>query len=144
MSLRRRRRCPQVTGHGSKFGRKQEEAILALLTQRNTEEAARSIGVAPKTLFRWQQIPEFQAALRKARRDVVSQSTARLQQAASAATTTLLKVMVDPATPASTKVRAAECVLSHAQKAIELEDVEARLTELERAADENKPGWRNR
>ena len=37
-----------MTGHGSKFGRKKEEAIAALLTQRNIEEAARSIGVAPK------------------------------------------------------------------------------------------------
>jgi hypothetical protein len=131
-----------MTGHGAKFGRKQEEAVFALLTQRNTEEAARSIGVAPKTLMRWQQIPEFQAALRKARRDAVAQSTARLQQATSAAATTLLKVMVDPGTPASTKVRAAECVLSHAQKAIELEDVEARLSELERSVDQNNPGCR--
>src|SRR5262249_5534812 len=54
----------------------------------------------------------------------------------------LLKVMVDQATPASTKVRAAESVLSHAAKAIEIEDIEARLEELERAADESKPGWR--
>jgi len=30
-----------MTGHGSKFGRKKEEAIAALLTQRNIEEAAR-------------------------------------------------------------------------------------------------------
>ena len=29
-----------MTGHGAKFGRKQEAAILALLTQKNTEEAA--------------------------------------------------------------------------------------------------------
>ena len=127
-----------MTGHGTKFGRKQEEAILALLTQKNTEEAARSIGIGPKTLFRWQQIPEFRAALRKARRDAVAQSTARLQQATSAAATTLLKVMVDQATPASTKVRAAECILNHAQKAIELEDIEARVSELERAAEASK------
>ena len=124
-----------MTGHGTKFGRKQEEAILALLTQKNTEEAARAIGVGAKTLFRWQQIPEFQAALRKARRDTVAQSTARFQQATSAAATTLLKVMVDPATPAATKVRAAECVFNHAQK---LEDMDARITELERAAQGSK------
>jgi len=30
-----------MTGHGSKFGRKREEAIAALLTQRNVEDAAR-------------------------------------------------------------------------------------------------------
>ena len=32
-------RCPQMTGHGAKFGRKKEEAIVALLTTRTTEEA---------------------------------------------------------------------------------------------------------
>ena len=30
-------RCAQMTGHGAKFGRKNEEAIAALLTQRNVE-----------------------------------------------------------------------------------------------------------
>ena len=48
---------------------------------------------------------------------------------------TLLKVMVDPSTPASTKVRAADSVMSHAAKAIEIEDIEARVSELERAAE---------
>jgi hypothetical protein len=40
------------------------------------------------------------------------QAIARLQQATSAVTSTLLKVMLDPATPASTKVRAAECIMN--------------------------------
>jgi hypothetical protein len=66
------------------------------------------------------------------------QSIARLQQATSAAVTTLLKVMVDPNTPASTKVRAADSVLDHAAKAIEIEDIEARVSELERAAEAQK------
>ena len=38
----------------------------------------------------------------------------------------------------STRVRAAEIVLDKAAKAIELEDIEARVTELERAAEEAK------
>jgi hypothetical protein len=69
-----------MTGHGAKFGRKQEEAIAALLTQRNVEEAAKSIGVAPKTLLRWMQIPEFKAAYREGRRAAYGQAVARLQQ----------------------------------------------------------------
>ena len=85
-----------MTGHGAKFGRKKEEAIVALLTQRNVEEAARAIGVAPKTLLRWMKEPEFESAYRAARHDAFKQSIARLQQATSAAVTTLLKVMVDP------------------------------------------------
>ena len=127
-----------MTGHGAKFGRKQEEAIAALLTQRNTDEAARTVGIAPKTLLRWLQIPEFQAAYRKARREAYGQSIARLQQATSAAAATLLKVMVDPNTPASTRVRAADSVLDHAAKAIEIEDIEARVSELERGVELSK------
>lgn len=69
------------------------------------------------------------------------QSIARLQHGATAAATTLLKVMIDPATPPSTRVRASEAVLSHAAKAIEIEDIDARLRELE-AAEMNREGKR--
>jgi hypothetical protein len=43
-------------------------------------------------------------------------------------------VMVDPSTPASTKVRAADSVLNHTAKAIEIQDLDARLSALEEAA----------
>jgi hypothetical protein len=123
-----------MTGHGTKFGRKKEEAIAALLTQRNVEEAARAAGIGTQTLIRWLKVPEFQAAWREARRAAVSQSTARLQQASSAAVSTLLKIMIDPEAPASTRVRAADCVLDHAKHALENEDIEVRVAALEQAA----------
>lgn len=63
------------------------------------------------------------------------QSVARLQQASTAAVSTLLKVMVDPATPPATKVRAADSVLSHSAKAIEIDDIGARVSQLERPAE---------
>jgi hypothetical protein len=124
-----------MKGHGTKFGRKKEQAIAALLTQRNIEEAAKATGIAPNTLLKWLKDPEFQADYRKARRDAFGQAVARLQQGTSAAATTLLKTMIDPGTPASVKVRAAEAIFNHAAKAIEIEDIEARVTELERAAE---------
>ncbi len=127
-----------MTGHGAKLGRKMEQAILALLTARNTEEAAKSAGVSPKTLLRWQNEPVFDKAYRKARRDAFGQGAARLQQASGAAVTSILKIMVDQHAPPSTKLRAAEVVLTHGAKAIEIEDVEARVSELERAAEESK------
>jgi isopentenyl diphosphate isomerase/L-lactate dehydrogenase-like FMN-dependent dehydrogenase len=73
-----------VIGHGAKFGRKKEQAIAALLSQRTTEDAARTIGVGPATLLRWLKEKEFDAAYRAARRAAFSQSIARLQQASSA------------------------------------------------------------
>ena len=122
----------------SMLGRKQEETIAALLTQRNLDEAAKAAGISMRTLMRWLKLPEFQAAYREARRTAYSQAVAKLQQGATAAATTLLKVMLDQGTPASVKVRAAECVMNHSSKAIEIEDVEFRVSELERAAEAQK------
>lgn len=123
-----------MKGHGTKFARKKEEAIVALMTQRNIEEASKVVGVSPNTLLNWMKQPEFQIAYREARRTAFSQSIARLQQASAAAVTTLLKVMVDTGSPAASKVRAADCVLNHTYKAVELEDIEIRVAALEQAA----------
>ncbi len=124
-----------MAGRGAKFGRKKEEAIAALLSQRNVDEAARAAGIGTRTLMRWLQIPEFQTAYREARRDAFGQSIARLQHAASAAASVLLKVMLDPNAPAASRIRAADSVLDHAAKAIEIEDIEVRVSELEKAAE---------
>jgi hypothetical protein len=124
-----------MKGHGAKFGRKQEEAIAALLTQRNIDEAAKAVGIAPNTLLKWMKLPEFQTAYREARRAAFSQSIARLQQGTSAAATTLIKLLLDPNTPASVRARVADSIFNHAAKAIEIEDIDARVAELERAAE---------
>jgi hypothetical protein len=105
-----------------------------LLSQRSIEEAAKSIGIAARTLLRWQRVPEFQEAYRRARAQVLNQASARLQHATGAAVTTLLRVLVSPDAPVASKVRAAECVLDRAQKAYELEDLDVRLRRLEEAA----------
>jgi hypothetical protein len=123
-----------MRGHGSKFSHKMEQAVAALLTQPNIDSAARSVGISSATLLRWQKEPEFQKAYREARRAAYSQSIARLQQAMPLAVQTMIKMVVDPNTPASVRVRAAEIIANHSHKAIEIEDVEARVTALEEAA----------
>jgi hypothetical protein len=131
-----------MAGHGAKMGRKREAAIAALLSQPNVDQAARVAGVGARTLWRWMKEPEFDAEYRAAKRAAFGQAVARLQQGTSAAATTLLKTMIEPNTPASVRIRAAECVLNHAMKAIEIEDIEARVSELERAANVSKDGRR--
>ena len=128
-----------MAGFRGKLTAKQEEAIIALLTHRNIEEAARAANVGVRTLYRWLKDADFIAGFRAARRNAFSQSVARLQQMCSAAVSTLGKVMVDPDTPAATKVRAADSILNHSAKAIEIEDIEARVTDLERATENSKP-----
>ncbi|MGA2117644.1 MAG: hypothetical protein ABSH56_23150 [Bryobacteraceae bacterium] len=117
-----------------------EEAVAALLSHRKDEEAERAVGIGTATLLRWQKQPEFQQAYRAARRAAHAQSIARLQQVTSAAVSTPLKVMVDAGTPASKEVRAADSVLNHSAKAVEIKDIEVYVSALERAPDLTKSG----
>ncbi len=127
-----------MKGHGAKFERKKEQAIAALLSHRTTEEAAAAVGIGISTLLRWLKEPEFRTAYLQARREAVSQAVARMQQATGAAGVTILKLMTDPNSPAAVRLRAAESVFGLAVKGIEIEDIETRLSELERAAELSK------
>jgi len=104
------------------------------------EEAAHAVKITPRTLYRWLDEPKFEKAYLKARRKAYRQCTARLQQASNAAASSVLKVMVDPNEPGSTRLRAADMVLSYATKAIEIEDLDARLSEVERAREAELAG----
>jgi hypothetical protein len=127
-----------MSGDVTKLKPKQEEAILALLSNRTVEETARAVKITPRTLYRWLNEPDFDRAYRKARRKAFGQATARLQQASSAAVTVMMKTMVDTNAGASVRLRAADRVYSHAAKAIEIEDFDLRLSELERVGELSK------
>jgi hypothetical protein len=83
-------------------------------------------------LLRWMKEPEFTRAYREAPRQAVDQSIARLQQATIVAAATLMKIILDQNAPASTRVPAADSIFNHAVKAIEIGEIEARISELER------------
>ena len=84
-------------------------------------------------MLRLQKLPEFQKAYREARRAAFGQAMSRLHQMSGAAVATLGKMMVEQTAPLSNRVRAAEAIINHAAKAIAIEDIEARVSELERA-----------
>ena len=127
-----------MKGHGAKFGRKMEEAIAALLSHKSVEDAARAIDINPNTLLRWLDVPKFRDAYRRARREAVQQSIARMQQATGAAAITILKLMTDPNVPAAVRLRAAECVFERAMKGIDQEDILERLAALEEASQQTQ------
>ena len=128
-----------MVGHGARFEQKMEQAIAALLSHRNVEDAARAVGISVNTLRRWMQVPEFQAACREARHRILSQAIGQLQNAAGAAAKTVLKIMVDPTVPAGIRLRAAEVVLAQAVKAGEMDETEDRLAQLELTARNELP-----
>ena len=45
---------------------------------------------------------------------------------------------VEPGTPAAVRARVADSIFNHAAKAIEIEDIEARVANLERSAELSK------
>ena len=55
---------------------------------------------------------------------------------------TLLRVMTDRDAPASSRIRAADVVLQGAFRGMEIEDIDARVAELERAAELSKGSGR--
>jgi hypothetical protein len=115
-----------------------ERLILALLQQPSIEKAAATVGISSVTAWRITKTPEFQEEYRQARREAFSQSLGRLQQAAGAAASTLLKVMTDATAPAASRVRAADCILGHAASALELEDIQVRMARLEQIESERE------
>ena len=113
---------------------RQHKAIAALLTEPTITAAATKVGIGERTLHTWLSERPFVDAYRTARREAVTQAVARLQQVSTAAVAVLVQVMADKKTPAGTRVVAAKTVLDMAIRAVELDDISARLEALEQAA----------
>ncbi len=120
-----------MKGHGAKLPRKQHQAIAALMSCRTLREAAETVGVGEATIFRWLQDKHFQNAYRKAKHQVVQQALSNLQQVSGQAVDALRKIMLDPKKPPSTRVTAARVILESAIKALEVDNLEARIEALE-------------
>ena len=124
-----------MRGHGEKFTRKKEQAVLALLTEPTVDAAAAAAGVSSATLWRWRKLPEFQAQYHEVRRRILEGAILNLQQAANQAVDTLVRNL--SCGQPSVEVRAAFGVLDQSLKAQVLLDQEERLSALERHFEED-------
>lgn len=122
---------------------KQEKAIAALLTEPTIQLAADKAGVGETTLYRWMKEESFDKAFKEARKSALSQTISRLQQTTTDAVNTLKSVMENEESPASSRVTAAKTVLEMAFKAYELEDLAAKVEEMEQYIQEVKAGAGN-
>lgn len=126
-------------GHGEKFSRQQEAAIIGLMSKPTITAAARAGGVSVATLRRWLADPEFAAAYRVARRDAMHQATARLQRAATAAVTALESIVRAPKSGEAARVSAARTILELGLRAVESDELLARLEHLEALERQRAP-----
>jgi hypothetical protein len=103
-----------------------------MLQQPTWEKAAAAAGISATTAWRIRNTPEFQEELRRAKDIAYGQTLDRLRYGAFAAVNTILRVMTDPKSPANSRLRAADSVLHHTAKAIEMEDLSARIGHMEK------------
>ncbi len=124
-----------------KLNHRHPEAIAALLTCPTVEEAARTVGVSDRTIREWMKLPDFMAAYRQARREVVEAAIGRLQQATNDAVTTLTRNLTC-GKPAS-EIRAGLGILDRAINAVQVLDLADQLAELQRQIEEVRNGCGN-
>jgi hypothetical protein len=110
---------------------KQEQALRALLSHPTHKEAALNAGISETTLWRYTQNPEFARKLREARRDAVNHAVIRLQQSSSDAVTVLHNLMKQEDAPAAARITAARTVLDYSFRAKEMDELKARIEQLE-------------
>lgn len=101
-----------MSGSGG-LTRRQEAAILALLSEPTHARAAGRAGVSEPTLRRWLRLPPFREAYLRVRRDLVEGAVGRIQAATGQAVDTLVAVAREGAKD-SDRVRAAVALLGHA------------------------------
>jgi transposase-like protein len=110
----------------------QQEVILALLVCRTFTAAAKKAGVDRTTVYRWiRQDNSFRRELAKARREALAETTARLQRLTKTAVIQLGKIIKDDEAPAASRVTGIRTTLDFAYRAVELEDIQERLVEVE-------------
>ncbi len=118
---------------------KKEKAIVALLESSSVAEAAAAIGTTPATVHRWiRDDEEFSGRYRTAKQQAMTQAIGRLQTAAGKAVDVLQAIMVDPEQSPTPRVTAARSILEMAFKATELYELEERINQLERIANETQ------
>ena len=118
-----------------KLTARQNRAILALLSERDTASAAAKAGVSRETIYKWLKQPAFRAALAAAEAEALDSLSRALVALGSQATETLESVMSTPAAPAGVRVRAADVVLARLLQLRELSQLEARVSALEQKLD---------
>jgi hypothetical protein len=110
-------------------GRLRDRAVAALLSAPSVEQAATRAGLSRATLCRWMREPDFQVALRAARREVVDATIGRPQAVTTEAVTALHEALTCQAP--TVRVSAARALLEFSFRSVELMDLEDRIAALE-------------
>lgn len=119
-----------------KLSSKQIQAISVIVSAPSITHAAKALSLNEKTLRRWLAIPEFAAEVDRQRNVATKDALAFLRASLSRAASTLTRLL--NADDDGIARLAANSLLQHGLKSIELYDFEARLQEVEKKLVERK------
>ena len=119
------------TGLKGLLSPRQESAALALASGRTLEVASRESGAGVTTIKTWQTTaPAFKQRVRDLRRELTDRAAGRVADAMTAAVNTLVELCLNGKTE-TTRLKAADSLLTHGPQLNGLAELEARLAELE-------------
>lgn len=111
----------------------QRRAIAALLSERDVRSAALAANISERTLHRWlDDHTGFRQALSQAEGKAVDRAARKLLHYTDHAVSTMVSIMADQGNPAAVRLRAAIAVTDGMTKLRELNDLENRVSELEK------------
>ncbi len=110
---------------------RQEAFIAALLTSPSVLAASKKAKIGEATAYRWLKEPHIQEAYQAAQQEVYQEGISALKGAARLAVNTLVSCLQCEETPVHVKVRAADIVLKQAIELHSIQELEARIAELE-------------
>lgn len=119
---------------------KQSKAVESLLRGDTVERAAVAAGVTSRTVQKWLNEPGFFEAVRDGQTIIIKQISTRLTGLANIACDTLEAVMLEERPPhgSGMRVRAADIVIGALLRYVELVELEARITRLERIHEQSR------
>jgi AcrR family transcriptional regulator len=122
--------------------RRKLQLVQALAAGLPVDQAAERVGISPRTAYRYLRDEAVVQALQSIERELLQTLARRLATLAVRATEALEAALQDAGVPWSVRVRAADSLLSHAEKLAYLARLEERLTELEgEAHDVRTVAW---
>ena len=112
---------------------KQKKAIAALLNASTVREAAAAAGISYATLRRWlAKDAEFRAAYNSELQGVLDHAAAQARIGMDEAAGVMRGIINDRNAPRKERISAGRALMEFGPKLVEIQDFEARITELEK------------
>ena len=122
----------KTTQNGKSLSDKQNTFLTHLLTSKSITEACKHTKISRATYYSWVKEPDFRNQIIEKRNELVNEAFGALKSAFIKAVENLIVLMDDP--NPSIQRQACKDIIEYSIKAIEMQDIEERLSKLEEYA----------